>query len=431
MKRCYRYAISIIAVVIALTITVPVQAAAAFVANTEISSRGAVVIDYDTGIILYAHNENTQRVPASMMKVLAAYVVYDAIEAGEIGFNTSAAISKSTSEFSYNRTYSNAPLPEGSSFTIRQLMEIVLVCSACAATIAMGERLCGSEKEFIERMKEKATRLGVDTEVYDCWGGSPGNRISPLGIATVTRSFIMEHPEVLEITAKRNVTFNGATYNSSNLLLGQYVGIDGFKTGYTDPAGYCFTGTAKQGGRRLISVTMGSTLSSRYPDTRALLNYGFTVADQVIADYYSRYYARPSTANLILDGVSMPLYAYMLNGSHYFRLRDLAYLLNGTVKQFQVDWNGEDNSISLTGGIPYTADGSELSFPVEGARPYHLSPTALFFDGVEYEFEIYRIDNYSYFKLRDLVDPMGFGVEWISETRTVVINTNFEYAAAA
>jgi len=423
IKKIKRRAVAVIAVIIVLTVIAPVQVWAARVGSTEISSRGAVVIDYDTGILLYGHNESRQMVPASMIKVLAAYVIYDAVKAGEISFDTNVRISKSTSELSYDREYSNVPLKEGSSYKLRLLMETVLIRSACAATVAMGDALCGNEKAFIARMKEKATDLGVETRIYDSWGASPNNRISPLGMAVLTRGFIMEHPEVLNITSKRSVTFEGVTYNNSNLLLGQYTGIDGFKTGFTDPAGYCLSATAKQGGRRIISVTMGSTLQSRYPDTRALLNYGFSTAEKTIAEYNRRNYANPSKANLILDGEQVPLSAYIINDSHYFKLRDIAFLLGGTQKQFQVTWSSVDNTVNLTSGVPYTADGSEMSFPFEGARPYNPTPSVIYYNGVAHELEAYLIDGYNYFKLRDLGRLMEFVVNWEGATSTVIIRT--------
>ncbi|MCL2153865.1 MAG: D-alanyl-D-alanine carboxypeptidase [Oscillospiraceae bacterium] len=423
MKRQHKLTIAAISIIIALTLVAPTQVLAAYVGNTEISSKGAVVMDFDTGLVLYSYNENTQRVPASTLKILAAYVIYDAVSAGEISFSTTTRISKGASELSKNREYSNVPLAEGASYRISQLMEVVLVSSACAATLAMGEALSGSEKAFIERMKNKAAKLGVDTRLYDCWGGSPNNRISSLGMATLARGLITEHPEVLNITSKRTVTFDGITYNSSNLLLGQYAGVDGLKTGYTDPAGYCLISTAKQKGRRIIAVTMGSTLSSRYPDTRALLDYGFSAADKIIAEYNGKYLANPSSANLILNGETTPLSAYLINDSHYFKLRDIAFLLSGTDVRFQVLWSSVDNSVNLMGGMDYTPEGGELSLPFEGARPYDLTQSSLYFNGVEYEFEAYFIDDYNYFRLRDLGDLISFGVDWENETHTVIINT--------
>ena len=427
MKKHISQVSVVLLIILALTFIAPLQVWAALVGNTEISSKGAVVLDFDTGLQLYGHNEKTQRVPASTLKLLAAYVVYDAVKAGEISFDTKAVISKKVSEASRDREYSNVPLTEGSSYKISQLMEVVLVCSACAATVAMAEALCGNEKDFITRMKAKATSLGVDTRLYDCWGASPNNKISPLGMALLVKGFISEHPEVLKTTSKKTVTFNGVEYKNSNFLLGQYTGIDGFKTGFTTPAGYCFIATAKKGERRIISVTMGSTSrESSFNDSKALLNYGFSVADKMVAEYYSHNYANPSSANLILDGETMPLSAYLINDSHYFKLRDIAYLLSGTDMEFQVTWSSVDNSINLTSNVPYSAQGGELTLPFEGPRPHKATPSAIYFNGVEHEFEAYFIDDLNYFKLRDIGNLIGFEVDWISETRTVIINTHPE-----
>jgi len=428
-KRLFRKQVAVfIAIVIALSLVTPVYAGAAFVGKTEISSKGAVVVDFDTGIMLYGHNENTRVVPASTIKILAVLVIYDAVKAGEISLDSTTRIRQKTSEFSLDRTYSNVPLPEGTSVTINELIEVVMIRSACAATVAMGEALCGSEAAFLRRMRDRATQLGVTVRVYDCWGGSPDNRITPLGMATLSRTLIMEHPEVLSITSKRSVTFKGVTYNSSNLLLGEYTGLDGLKTGFTEPAGYCFIGTARRAGRRIIAVTMGSTLQSRYPDTRALLDYGFANAEKAIEKYYNKnpQNARPSSANLILNGETMPLSAYIIKDSHYFKLRDIAFLLRETELQFEVVWSAANNAISLTSGVPYTATGSEMKLPFDGSRPYKPTPSKIYYDGVVYSLEAYFIDELNYFRLRDLGELMGFGVDWEGETRTVIINTLLE-----
>ena len=429
MRSLSRRLAVIIAVAISLTLVIPVEAGAAFVGEREISSQSAIVIDCETGVMLYGHRETAQRVPASITKLMAAYVIYDAARAGEIRLDSTTRISRSTSSFSYNLGYSNVPLLEGMSVSINRLMEVVLIRSACAATVAMGEALCGSERAFVARMNEKAAQLGIEARFYDSYGGSPDNRISALGLAELSRTLINEFPEILRITSRSTVTFNGITYNSSNLLLGQYPGLDGLKTGYTDPAGYCFVGTALRNGRRIIAVTLGSTLERRYPDTRILLDHGFAVADDVIAEYFRVDTADPSNASLVVDDVTTPLTAYIIDGFHYFKLRDIAYLLRDTEKQFEVTWSSENRSASITSGLPYTVGGSELT-AVEGARPYLPTTSGILFNGAEREFEVYLIDNFNYFKLRDLSDLLDFNVHWVGETRTVIINTRGDSGVA-
>ena len=413
----------ILAIILSVTLAVPITAEAALVGEREISSQAAIVVDVETGVELYEHNADAQRVPASLTKLMAVYVIYDAVRAGEISLDTQARISRSTSSFSYDWEYSNVPLLEGSTVSIIRLLEVVIIRSACAATVALGEALCGSESAFVARMNQTASRLGITARFYDCYGGSPDNRISARGLAILSRELVRDFPEILNITSRRTVTFNGVTYNSSNLLLGEYSGLDGLKTGYTVPAGYCFVGTAQRGGRRIISVTLGSTLSSRYPDTRALLDYGFSVADSVIAEHNKNTLADPSSANLVLNGAETPLTAYIIDELHYFKLRDIALLLTGTDCGFEVTWDDSAKTASMISGMPYTAIGGELSVAESGPRPYIPTTSRVLFNGAERPLEAYLIDNSNYFKLRDLGDMLGFDVNWVPATKTVVINT--------
>jgi len=453
MRRFRKPAISIVAALIALAFALPLCAGAAYVGDVEISSKGAAVIDFDTGLVIYGHNEAVQRVPASMLKMVAIHVVYDAVSDGKATFDTRIKISASTSAFSRNRTYSNVALTEGATYSVRELVEVVVIRSACAATVALGEGIFGSERAFVNKMNEKARSLNIRASFVDCWGGSPDNRVSPLAFAWLMRALLKDHPEVLEVTSKKSVTFGGETLANSNLRLGVYPGLDGIKTGFTDPAGYCFTGTAERNGRRMIAVTMGSTLESRYPDADALLDYGFANVDRIVAGQdpgkddgkdngkddgqdtgkdpvqsggqnTGTGLAVPSNAQLILNGDGSPLSAYMINDLHYFKLRDIAFLLRETGRQFQVSWNAGDNAIYLTSAIAYSPQGGELSLAVEGERPYKPTPSKVFLDGVSHSFESYFIDGFNYFKLRDLAELIGFDVEWIGETRTVIIDTD-------
>ena len=423
MKRNFSKISVISAILLSLSFLVPLKVGAAYVGDREISSQAAIVLDCETGVVLYTYNADAQRVPASLTKLMAVYVIYDAVRAGEIRLDTAVKISRGVSEFSRNWEYSNVPLTEGSTVAVSRLIEVVIIRSACAATVALGEALCGSESAFVARMNKAASELGIQAHFYDCYGGSPDNRISARGLAVLSRTLIRDFPEILNTTSKKTVTFNGVTYNSSNLLLGEYTGLDGLKTGYTVPAGYCFVGTAQRGGRRLIAVTMGSTLESRYPDTRVLLDYGFSVAEKVIAEQLNTGMASPSNANLIVDGVTTPLNAYIINDSHYFKLRDIALLLNNTEKQFEVTWNDSAKTANITSGKPYTAIGGEMSANAPGSRKYVPTTSNIVFNDTVLSFEVYMIDGSNYFRLRDLGELLDFEVDWTQETRTVIINT--------
>ena len=303
----------------------------AFAGDSEITSKAAIVIDYYTGIVIFEHNADELRVPASMVKMVAVHVVLDAIKDGFVNLNTIVDISNRTRAFSYNRAFSNVPLLLESTYTISELLDVVIVRSASAATIALGEAIFGSEEALIGKMNEKAATLGVIAEFHDSWGGSPFNRVSARGMAEMTRALIKEHPEVLEITSQSYVVFDETEYNNTNWLLSNFEGLDGFKTGFTNPAGWCFTGTAVQGGRRIISVTMGSEPGFRFPDSTILLNYGFSSFNQTMAHHFRNavnpLYSNPLYTNPISPRIIVPIILYNIEEASHFTLRDLALIL--------------------------------------------------------------------------------------------------------
>ena len=424
MKKIKKLFISSVVVIIILSIIVPVAAQAAMVGGTRISSSGAVVIDFETGIVLFGHNETVQRVPASMVKMVAVHVIYDAIRDGKTTMDSRIRISQSTAEFSRDRTWSNVTLVADTTYSVRELLEVVIIRSANAATVALGEGIFGSEAAFVHQMNAKAGELNIRAHFADSWGGSPDNRISPLALAWMMRALLQDHPEVIEISSMRSVRFRGSDpLPNTNHLLTRYSGADGLKTGFTNPAGFCLVGTAVRDGRRLISVVMGNSVETRFPDTETLLNFGFANAERILDDHFGRNRAAPSSANLILNGEEMPISAYLIDGSHYFKLRDIAFLLMDTQASFGVRWSSEDRAIHLTSGEAYTPVGSEMTLAVEGNRPFVPTPSIVYLNGVPHDFEAFLIDGSNFFRLRDLGEVLGFTVEWENETRTVILNT--------
>jgi D-alanyl-D-alanine carboxypeptidase len=164
-------------------------------------------------------------------------------------------------------------------------------------------------------------------EFFDSWGGSPDSRISARGMAKMARALIREYPEVLGITSKSRVEFDETPYNNTNLLIGSYEGIDGFKTGFTNPAGWCLTATALRDGRRIISVTMGSARGYRFPDSVMLLDYGFDKYDLTIANYF-RNAAMPLSSPYIPGNALVPIALYNIEAARYLRLRYIAIIMN-------------------------------------------------------------------------------------------------------
>jgi len=326
MQKRLKIIISII-IIIALSLTLTSTVLAEVVGDYTITSEAAIIIDFDTGIVIYEYNADEQRVPASMVKMVAVHVVFDAIRDGIITLDTVVVVNEETSEFSFNRGFSNVPLHPDSTYTIRELLDVVIVRSASAATIALGEAAFGSEEALIARMNQKTTDLGIEADFHDSWGGSPDNRISARGMADMTRALIMEYPEVLEFTSQTSVIFEEIEYTNTNPLLTTYYGLDGFKTGFTNPAGWCFSGTAERNNRRIITITMGSERGYRFPDTEILLDYGFSNYGSAFASYFRNEITAINSKQNARTSL-IPIQKFDIEMTQHFDIRELAIFLN-------------------------------------------------------------------------------------------------------
>lgn len=259
------------------------SARAASVNGAYISSGGACVMDFDTGEILYQHNGDTPRVPASMTKLMTVYCVYDAIRSGKISMDTVVPISAKAYSVSRNPAYQTVPLYYNTTYTVDEMIGIVVTYSACAPALALAELVSGSEAEFVKLMNDTAQRMKINAKYYDCFGVM-NNQVSPVAMVTLSRNLIKEFPDIITRTSKRSISFHGGTYYSTNKLFSSYYypGADGLKTGTTTASGYCFCGTAVRNGRRVIAVTMASSSSNqRFADVVTLLNYGFSVPVEI------------------------------------------------------------------------------------------------------------------------------------------------------
>ena len=137
--------------------------------------------------------------------------------------------------------------------------------------------------------------------------------------------------------------------------------------------------------------------------------------------------AAPTSAPVLVDGKNISFDAYEINDNNYFKLRDLAYVLNGTGKQFGIEWNGEANAISLTSGAAYTAVGGEMTSKGAGSQTATPTTSKILLDGKEVSFTAYEIGGNNYFKLRDVGAAFNFGVDWNGETGTISIDTSKSY----
>jgi D-alanyl-D-alanine carboxypeptidase (penicillin-binding protein 5/6) len=258
-----------------------------------IHARSYVLIDYETGTVLAGKDEDKPYPPASMTKMMPIFIVLDYIKAGKLAWDDQVKISPRVESIDESQLY----LKAGEEMTVKELFIAMVVRSANDATVALTEKIAGSEEKFVALMNQKAKELGLkNTHFYASTGLEKTDYINPpktsgshvmsaKDSALLAMHLIKTHPEVLQYTSISQYTFRKdsdqplLSNNTNRMLPGRpnyYLGADGVKTGYTDQAGYCFTGTAQKDGQRLIVVVMGaSTVDDSFRETARLFEYGF------------------------------------------------------------------------------------------------------------------------------------------------------------
>ncbi|MEK5440141.1 D-alanyl-D-alanine carboxypeptidase family protein [Fredinandcohnia sp. FSL W7-1320] len=304
-----RLIISILAVFL-LTLFVgqipPAKAAPAL----DINVKNAILIDADTGKILYEKSADQAAPIASMVKMMTEYLIMEAISEGRISWDQTTQISQYAYDISANNNFSGVGLRLNHDYTVEELYKAMAIYSDNATTITLAELLAGTEGEFVKLMNKKAEELGLPNYEFvnstglsnsmlgDNYpeGTSPDgdNMLSAESVALLAYSLLRDYPEVLEISSIPQLEFYDEKLDNWNWMLKHdpkvspyladfyYEGMDGLKTGTTPAAGYCFTGTAERNGKRLISVVMGATSEpERFKETRKLLDYGFNNFEQI------------------------------------------------------------------------------------------------------------------------------------------------------
>jgi D-alanyl-D-alanine carboxypeptidase (penicillin-binding protein 5/6) len=245
--------------ILALTLLAALAAAPAAAQETV---RAAIVVEPTTWTVLHSQNAHLQQPTASMIKMLNALVVMDALDAGEITWDTPVRVSREASYVEGSQVY----LKEGEVFTVRELMKAMMVKSANDAAAALAEAVGGSTEAFVGRMRAKAAAMGLrETEVHTPHGldtvdtGLPEDRSSPWDLARMGAA-VMERPELRLMVGTRLAPFRDGEFElfNPNRLLGRYPFATGVKTGYHPGADFCVTASARREGMELIAVVMGA-----------------------------------------------------------------------------------------------------------------------------------------------------------------------------
>ncbi|HEU5443214.1 MAG TPA: D-alanyl-D-alanine carboxypeptidase family protein [Steroidobacteraceae bacterium] len=233
-----------------------------------------ILIDSKTGDVLAQKNADQRMQPASLTKLLTAYIVFSALKDGRLKLDDPVTISEDAWRTGGSRTF----VKVGSQVPVIDLIKGMIVQSGNDATVALSERVGGTRAGFVQLMNEYARRLGMKSSHFADVDGlpDPQHYTTARDLATVANALIRDFPEYYYIFGMKDFTWNKIKQPNRNGLLWTDPSVDGLKTGHTDEAGYCLIGSADRKGMRLVSVVLDApTWHSREADTEALLNYGF------------------------------------------------------------------------------------------------------------------------------------------------------------
>lgn len=249
----------------------------------EVSAPSALLMEKETGTVLFAKDEHAKLEPASVTKVMTLLLTMEAIDAGQLHYDDVVTASAHACSMGGSQIW----LKENEQMTVSDMLKAVCVVSANDCAVALAETVAGSEEAFVERMNQRAAELGMaDTHFCNATGlPAEGHVTSAYDIALMSRELIRNHPDIRQYTTiwMDSLRDGASSLVNTNRLIRFYQGATGLKTGSTDSALYCLSGTAERDGMELIAVIMkGTTSDSRNTDAKTLLNYGFstyTLAD--------------------------------------------------------------------------------------------------------------------------------------------------------
>lgn len=249
-----------------------------------IEAPSAVLMEKETGTVIYSRNPDTRRSPASITKIMTLILIFDAIENGKLHLDDTIT----TSAYAKSMGGSQVFLEEGETQKAETMVKCIVIASGNDASVAMAEHLSGTEQAFVEQMNKRAAELGMkNTHFTDCCGltESRDHYTTAYDIALMSRELITRYPQILTYSSIwmediTHVTRKGSsrfTLTNTNKLLRSYEGCKGLKTGSTSIAKYCLSAVAERNGVTLIASVMAAPdPKTRFRDAASLFNYGFS-----------------------------------------------------------------------------------------------------------------------------------------------------------
>ncbi len=302
--------------------------AAELPAPPDINVHSYLLVDFYSGAELAAKNADKRIEPASITKLMTAYIIYDELDKGNITLKDKVLISKKAWKMEGSRMFVEA----GKKVPLNRILSGLVIQSGNDAAIALAEHVAGSEAAFVARMNEQAKAMGLNSTHYTNATGwpDPNHYTTARDIVKLTRAIIKNFPEHYKLHSKKEYSYNGIKQYNRNKLLWRDKTVDGVKTGHTESAGYCLVASSLREGMRLISVVLGAKdEKSRADYSQELLEFGFRFfethklydAGSVLAE--SRVWK--GTKNVVPAGILDDLYVTVQKG-HYKQLKGLMEL---------------------------------------------------------------------------------------------------------
>ena len=249
----------------------------------DVPCQAAILIDEDSGTVLYEKNADESRPIASITKIMTLLLTFEALEAGKVSLSDIVPVS----EHAYHMGGSQIWLEPGEQLTLDEMLKAICISSANDAAVAVAEFIGGSEPVFVERMNARAKELGMQSTTFRnaCGLDEDGHLSTARDVAIMSREMLLNHPEIENYCTVWMDTLRGGTTQlvNTNKLLKSYNGITGLKTGTTGKAGVCISASASRDDLRLIAVVLGSSSGKeRFAAATSLLDYGFAMFESAL-----------------------------------------------------------------------------------------------------------------------------------------------------
>ncbi len=284
---------------------------------SQIAARAWVLIDTQSGQLLTGYQHDERFEPASLTKLMTAYLVFDALKQKKLKPDQIVPVSEKARKATGSRMFIQTDIP----VSVNELMRGMIIQSGNDATIALAEAVAGTEEAFVTLMNREAKRMGLAATNFVNSTGlpEPKHTSTARDLAQLTAALIRDYPEHYPLYSQKEYRYNDITQANRNRLLWRDTTVDGVKTGHTDAAGYCLISSAKRDNRRLISVVLGAASdAARAAESQKLLNYGYQNFDTVRLYEANQAAATPrvwkGTLNAVKLGFQTGLYVSVPKG---------------------------------------------------------------------------------------------------------------------